>query len=51
MIFEIGVLKNVFAVFDAVERHLVENDFARRKKISAGDSCWSREIEFFVESH
>ena len=51
LVFEIGVLENVFVVFDSVERHLVESDFARRMQKGAGDSCWTREDEFFVESY
>ena len=51
MILEIGVLENVFVIFDSVERHLVENDFARRMQKRAGDSCWTSEDELFVQSY
>ena len=51
VILEVGVLENVFVVFDVIERHLVESDFARRMQKGAGDSCWTREDELFVESY
>ena len=45
------VLKNVFVVFDSVERHLVEKYFAIWKKVSASDCKWTGEDEVFVKKN
>ena len=46
------VLKNVFAVFDSVQRHLMERGFDFVwKEDGASDGEWTRKGEVFVEEN
>ena len=45
------VLKNVFVIFDSVERHLMKKYFAIWKKVSASDCKWTGEDEVFVKNN